>query len=321
MSADGLQSALAALDSYWSDRDPTWSARLPAGLTSREIQDAEAAIHPMVFSNELRILYGWHDGDGQGLAFGDDWPYFLPLSNAIEWWRLGHRELGWTPCWFPLMSLEKQYWIALIDSVRQENSGILNFWVDDNPKLYMPSTEAMVRWHLDCLAEGMVGSRFDDSYGMRFDATESLRRRYTGPVLVRGEPLGDDISSSFTVDWPSAWKQGAGIDEVAEIPVGATTTIADLVSGRLSRGVIRGRVTRYGGAADWGIAEIDDGTGRTLVAYSEGTPGGRNLGIGAGTELTVKPRVGPLADYLEHAERFMGHVQFVAESIRVVREP
>ena len=30
--------------------------------------------------------------------------------------------------------------------------------------------------------------------------------------------------------------------------------------------------------------------------------------------------VGPLADYLEHAERFMGHVQFVAESIRVVGE-
>ena len=53
MSADGLQSALAALDSYWSGRDPTWSKRLPPGLTQREIQDAEAAIHPMVLSDEL----------------------------------------------------------------------------------------------------------------------------------------------------------------------------------------------------------------------------------------------------------------------------
>ena len=101
MSADGLQSALAALDSYWSGRDPTWSKRLPPGLTQREIQDAEAAIHPMVLSDELRTLYGWHDGDGEGLVFGDDWPYFLPLRAAIEWWRFGHEELGWTPCWFP----------------------------------------------------------------------------------------------------------------------------------------------------------------------------------------------------------------------------
>ncbi len=320
MSAAGLQSALAALDRYWSDRDPTWSKRLPPGLTQREIQDAEAAIHPMVLSDELRILYGWHDGDGEGLVFGDDWPYFLPLSAAIEWWRLGHEELGWTPCWFPLKSYEKQYWIALIDSVRQETSGILNFWVDGNPELYLPIIEAMVRWHLDCLAEGIVGSRFDDSHELRFDTVENVRRRHTGPILVRGEPLADDISSVFTVDWPSAWKEAAGIDEAHEIPVGATTTIGELLSGKVSGGIIRGQVTRYGGARDWGIAEIDDGTGRILVAYPEGTPGGRNLGIGVASELTVMPRVGPLADYLEYAERFMGYVQFVAESIRVVRE-
>jgi hypothetical protein len=319
MSVDGLQSALADLDSYWSGRDPTWSKRLPPGLTQRKIQDAEAAIDPMVLSDELRTLYGWHDGDGQGLAFGDDWPYFLPLNEAIEWWRFGHQELGWSPCWFPLKSFDKQYWIALIDSVREENSGILNFWVDDKPEPYLPSTEAMVRWHLDCLKEGVVGSRFDDSREMRFDAVENIRRRHTGPILVRREPLAADISSAFTVDWPSAWKQAAGIDEAQEVPVGATATIAELLSGRVLEGIIRGRVTWYGGARDWGIAEIDDGTGRTLVAYPEGTPGGRNLGMGVESELTVKPRVGPLADYLEHAERFMGQVRFVAESIRVVR--
>jgi len=256
-----MQSALAALESYWSRRDPAWSKRLPPGLTQREIQDAEAAIHPMVLSDELRILYGWHDGDGDGLVFGDDWPYFLPLSAAIEWWRFGHDELGWTPCWFPLKSFDKQYWIALIDSVRQENSGILNFWVDDNPELYLPSIEAMVRWHLDCLTEGLVGSRFDDSREMRFDAMERLRRRQTGPIFVRGEPLADDSSSVFTIDWPSAWKEAAGIDAANEIPVGATTTIADLLSGKVSGGIIRGQVTWYGGAGNWGIAEIDDGTG------------------------------------------------------------
>jgi hypothetical protein len=320
VSADGLQSALAALDSYWSGRDPTWSKRLPPGLTQREIQDAEAAIHPMVLSDELRILYGWHDGDGQGLAFGDEWPYFLPLSAAIEWWRFGHEELGWTPCWFPLKSFDKQYWIALIDSVRQENSGILNFWVDENPQPYLPSTEAMVRWHLDCFTDGIVGSRFDDSHEMRFDAVENIRRRHTGPILVRGEPLADEISSVFTIDWPSAWKEAAGIDEAQEIPVGATTTIRELLSREVSGGIIRGRVTWYGGARNWGIVQIDDGTGRTLVAYAEGTPGGRNLGMGVQSELTVKPRVGPLADYLEHTERLMGYVQFVAESIRVVRD-
>jgi len=165
-----------------------------------------------------------------------------------------------------------------------------------------------------------VGSRFDDSHEVRFDVMESLRRRHLGPILVRGEPLADDISSAFTIDWPSAWKEAARIDEAHEIPVGATTSIGELLSGKVSRGIIRGQVTRYAGAGNWGIAEIDDGMGRTLVAYPEGTPGGRNLGMGVQSELTVKRRVGPLADYLEHAERFMGHVQFVAESIRVVGE-
>lgn len=274
----------------------------------------------MVLSHELRTLYTWHDGDGEGLVFGDDWPYFMPLSAAIESWRLGHEELGWTPCWFPIKSYEKQHWIALIDSVREENSGILNFWVDSNPEVYLPNIEAMVRWHLDCLAEGIVGSRFDDSHEVRFEAVEKVRRRHTGPILVRREPLADDISSVFTIDWPSAWKEAAGIDEAQEIPIGATTTIGELLSGKVSGGIIRGQVIRYGGAGNWGIAEIDDGTGRTLVAYAEGTPGGRNLGIGVESELTIKPRVSSLADYLEYAERFMGRVQFVAESIRVVRE-
>ena len=320
MSADGLQSALADLDRYWKGRDPTWSKRLPPGLTQRQIQDADAAIQPMVLSDELRILYGWHDGDGQGLTFGDDWPYFLPLNEAIEWWRFGHQELGWTPCWFPLKSFDKQYWIALIDSVRQENSGILNFWVDSNPEPYLPSTEAMVRWHLDCLKEGVVGSRFDDAREMRFDAVETIRRRHAGPILVRGQALADDISSVFTIDWPSPWKQAAGIDEAQETLVGATASVADLLSGKVSEGIIRGRVTWYGGAGDWGIAQIDDGTGRALVAYLKGTPGGRNLGMGVESELTVKLRVGRLADYLEHTERLMGEVRFVADSIRVVRD-
>ena len=94
MSARGLRSALAALDEYWVQRDPNWSKRLPAGLSEVEISQAEADLKPMVLSNELRILYSWHDGDGRGHVFGDDWPYYLPLTEAIRWWRFGCDELG-----------------------------------------------------------------------------------------------------------------------------------------------------------------------------------------------------------------------------------
>lgn len=319
VSCDGLRSALAALDAHWAQRDPGWPKRVPAGLSKAHIEQAERELKPMVLSDELRILYNWHDGDGEGQVFGDDWPYFLPLSEAVEQWRFGRDELGWTPCWFPFKSFDKQYWIALIDSVPAESSGILNFWVDDNPKLYLPSIEAMVRLHLDALGQGLVGSRFDDSREQRHDAMEALRERHMGPIVVRGEQLADEISSVFTIDWPSAWKEAGGIDEAAEVPVGSTTTIAELASGQTSSGVVRGDVTWYGGGGDWGIAELDDGTGRILIAYPQGTPGGRNLGIGVSSELTVKRRVGQLPDYLEHAERFMGHVSFIAESIRVVR--
>ena len=179
----------------------------------------------------------------------------------------------------------------------------------------------MVRLHLDALAEGLVGSRYDDDIFERGQAVDILRRSYIGPILVRGESLSAEVSSVFTLDWPSAWKQAAGIDEAAEVPVGATTTIADLQSGRVLSGVIRGAVTWYGGGGDWGIAEIDDGTGRVLIGFARGTPGGRNLGLGVASELTVKPRMGALPDYLEFVEQMMGPVQLVAESIRVVSPP
>jgi len=259
-----LRSALAALDAYWAERDPSWAAGLRAGLGDQAISELENLIHPIRLSDEHRVLYGWHDGDGESHVFGPYWPWFISLAEAIEQWRFGYTELGWTPCWLPL--------------------------------------------------------RDDDEWSSeRQIAVDKLRENYKGPILVRGQPIKDRISSTFARDWPSAWKEGAGIDEVAEVLVGPTSTIAELLRHEMVYGVIEGRVTWLGGGLESSIVQVDDGTGQVLVACPKGTPGARELGMELVMEITVRSREGPIGEDLVFVEGLMGHAPLVAESVRFVR--
>jgi len=150
-------------------------------------------------------------------------------------------------------------------------------------------------------------------------AAEKLREPFKGPILVRGQPINDRFSATFTRDWPSAWKEAAGIDEAAEVPVGPTVTIAKLLSRESIDGVVQGRVTWLGGSRESSIVQIDDGTGRILVACPKGTPGARELGMELVVEIAVKLRQGSIGDELIFMENLMGHAAFVAESVRFVR--
>jgi cell wall assembly regulator SMI1 len=316
VSAEGLRYALAALDTYWAERDPRWAAGLRSGLTEDAINSLENLLVPLHLTDEHHVLYRWHDGDGESHAFGENFPWFIPLAAAIEWWGFGKTELGWTPCWFPLLNLGQDYRISLIDIVPEETAGVLDFYLQDEPKPLVPSIEALVRWHLDCLTHGLVDN---DGTSEHQIAVEKLREPYMGPILVRGQPIKDRFSATFARDWPSAWKEAAGIDEAVEVPVGPTTTVAKLLGGDMVEGVIQGRVSWLGGGLESSIAQIDDGTGRVLVACPQGTPGARELGMDLVIELTVKPRQGPVGDDLAFLEGVMGHAPFVAESVRFVR--
>ena len=317
MSANGLQSALAALDAYWAERDPAWAAGLRPGLTADAISSAETLIAPLRLTAEQRVLYGWHDGDGESHVFGAHWPQFISLATAIEWWRFGNTQLGWTPCWFPLLNYDQDYRIAVIDSVPEESSGVLDFFLQDEPKALVPSIEALVSWYLDCLKHGLQD---DDNWtSERNIAAEKLREPYQGPILVRGQSINNRFSAIFARDWPSAWKEAAGIDEAAEVPVGSTVTIEKLLSGEMAGGVVEGRVTWFGGGLESSIVEIDDGTGRILIACPKGTPGARELGMYLVMEMAVKPRQGSVGEDLSFLEGLMGHASFVAESVRFVR--
>ena len=317
VSAEGLRSALAALDAYWAERDPSWAAGLRAGLGDQAISELENLIHPIRLSDEHRVLYGWHDGDGESHVFGPYWPWFISLAEAIEQWRFGYTELGWTPCWLPLMILGKDWRVALVDSVSEESAGVLDFYLEGEPKPLVPSIEALVRWRLDCIEQGL---RDDDEWSSeRQIAVDKLRENYKGPILVRGQPIKDRISSTFARDWPSAWKEAAGIDEVAEVLVGPTSTIAELLRDEMVYGVIEGRVTWLGGGLESSIVQVDDGTGQVLVACPKGTPGARELGMELVMEITVRSREGPIGEDLVFVEGLMGHAPLVAESVRFVR--
>lgn len=308
MSAEGLRSALDALDQHWRERDPDWAHGLRPGLSRADIEKAEKHLRPMLLTEEHRVLYAWHDGDGDGHAFGDHQPWFIPLSEAIHQWRFGKDELGWTPCWLPLLNLGQDYRVSLIDSVPEDSSGVLDFYLQSEPSPQFPSIEAMVRWHVDCLLQGL-----------KREAAEGLRQEYAGPILVRGKAISDRISAVFARDWPRAWKLAAGIDEANDVAIAATTTVAQLLAGKSSYGVIEGRVTWLGGDVTASIVQIDDGTGRVLVACPKGTIGVRELGMDFVIDVTLKPRTGEIGADLAFLEDVMGRPGFVAESVRFVR--
>jgi hypothetical protein len=319
VSAKGLRSALKELEAYWAERDPRWAAGLRPGLGDEALTGFENLLKPFQLTDEHRVLYGWHDGDGDSRALGESWPRFISLAEAIEWWRFGKAELGWTPCWLPLLNTGQDYRISLIDSVPQETAGVADFYLQDEPKALVPSIEALVRWHLDCLTHGLLENDVDRSTSEHQAAVGKLRETYIGPILVRGQPIKDRFSATFARDWPSAWKEAAGIDEAAEAPLGPNTTVAQLLSGERVDGVIQGRVSWLGGGLESAIAQIDDGTGRILVACPQGTPGVRELGMDFVVEVTVKARQGPVGDDLAFLEGMMGTAPFVAESVRFVR--
>lgn len=319
MSAEGLRSALAELDAFWTERDPKWPVGLRPGLDDEEIGRMENVLKPLRLTDEHRVLYGWHDGDGESHAFGEGWPWFISLAEAIEWWRFGKTELGWTPCWLPLLNLDQDYRISLIDSVPQDAAGVLDFYLQAEPKTLVPSIEALVRWHLDCLKQGLLENDAGRGTAEHQIAVERLREPYRGPILVRGRPISNQISATFARDWPSAWKEAAGIDEPAEVPTGSTTTVAKLLNREIVEGVIQGRVSWLGGGSESSIAQIDDSTGRVLVACPKGTPGARELGMDLVMEITIKPRRGSIGEDLAFLEGVMGHAPFVAESVRFVR--
>jgi len=290
---------------------------LRPGLDDAAIGSIEDLLKPLRLTDEQRVLYGWHDGDGESHVFGDGWPDFISLSEAFKWWGFGKKELGWTPCWFPLLNSGRDYRIALIDSVHEESAGVLDFFLEDEPKPLVPSIEALVLWYLECLKHGLQDG--ETWTRERMAEAEKLREPFKGPILVRGQPINDRFSASFTRDWPSAWKEAAGIDEAAEVPVGPTVTIAKLLSRESVDGVIQGRVTWFGGSRESSIVQIDDGTGRMLVACPKGTPGVRELGMEFVVEIALRPRQRSIGDDLVFIEGLMGHAPFVAKSVRFVR--
>lgn len=314
-----MRSALAELGAYWAERDPKWAVGLRRGVGDELLGRVENVLRPLRLTDEHKVLYGWHDGDGDSHVFGEHWPWFISLEAAIEWWQFGKTELGWTACWLPLLNLGQDYRISLIDVLPQDAAGVLDFYLQTEPKALVPSIEALVRWHLDCLEQGLMEDVARRGTLAHQIAVEKLREPYIGPLLVRGQPISNRISATFARDWPSAWKEAAGIDEAVEVPTGYTTTVARLLNREVVEGVIQGRVSWLGGGPDSSIAQIDDGTGQILIACPKGTPGARELGMDLVMEITVKPRQGPIGDDLAFVEGAMGHAPFVAESVRFVR--
>ena len=314
---------LAELNAYWAERDPDWNAGLRPGLSAAELRAAESQMAPFRLTAEQKVLYQWHDGDGDRRAFGDGLPPFLDLAQALEGWRLGHQKMDWTPCWMPLLSGGRDYRIALIDSSPVDESAVLEFFLEDGElKVLVPSIEALVRWHLDCLREGVHLGKTDAWTAEAKAAELRLLTPYAGRVVIRGEPLEAVISALWARTWPAAWRKAAGIDETAAIPVEVTTTAADLLAGTATEGVIEGTITAlaFTFSPESAVAELDDGTGRVLVGCPVGVPGVREIAMNFVMQMTVGPRPTTLKDELFYLEGLIGGARFIAKSVRFIRD-
>jgi hypothetical protein len=224
---------------------------------------------------------------------------------------LGLRDLGETapivppPLLLPVDYASHCYGVIELASEWSEGGAILE-WDFDN----VPIVSRSVADRIDVLAELVVEGLFDRAgdYASLDHAAEQEKRldrlAASGPDPVYGDlrAIPNELES-----WPAHWLVASGIDLRDREPLGATHTVAELVT--LAReapvtGRIHGEVIRLAGTTLETLVVVDDGTAAIDISCPAGTsPWGPVIGRRFEFEVTIEGPVGPPPDLdTGHAE-------------------
>lgn len=198
-----------------------------------------------------------------------------PPVEALEAYRLniGHESAGsfGPPLLFPVARHAETQWSVELQS-EWAAGGVVVSHLDDM-RLEYPSFTDLVEVYAEIVEERayLPGPQPALLHAVE---QEKQRCRLDDPTLrlVYGPSLG---VSADPAGWPAHWLASAGIDPDSRIPLGATHTVAELVSsareGRPAVGRIHGEIVRLDGVGRDCVLVIDDGTGQLAVSCPAGT--------------------------------------------------
>src|SRR5919198_287118 len=156
--SDSITTVLVNLQSAVEGFSASLAARLRPGLSSDALDRAEAELRPYVLPNEVRSLFRWHDGAEEPMVLFPGYR-FLSFAEALDQYRfelaLSGGSEGWNPLWFPLLSLQGDFYCTTLSYERREHSPIfLSYRQETALFLICSSLRACLLASAQCFQDG-----------------------------------------------------------------------------------------------------------------------------------------------------------------------
>ena len=263
-----------------------------SGLNDEGISALRTMVAPLDLGEEIEQLYRWHDGSALSVFGGKR---LLSAAEIIRDREFQLHALQRPPAWLQFTD-GPTYFFATLDVPGCETDPTV--WSGDTHDVWLcrmhDSLESMIGSLSDAGVDPSVSlsQRREQLLGsLRYGGNYRLERSpgsFTFPDPPRGTYL-----TLFDEGTPEPWLRSLGTSSGDLLPLGATTTIAELRSaaprGEAS-GTIQGRTTRVAGPITGIGFTIDDGTGTVrLVAHDQVTHLGPISGTFVEADVSMAP--------------------------------
>lgn len=271
------------------------------------VAEIAEAVAPYVLPNELRRF--WERVEAESVHV-HTFPKVGGPATALSQLRIV-RELatpvpiGLPPILLPVDYASHCYGVVELGTEWDEGGSFLEFEFDD-----MPFVSRSVADWLDMVAELLSEGSFELHDGWaELDHPAVLATRLARLESSDPHPVYGDLRAipSALESWPAHWLAASGIDLCGREPLGATSTIAELIDAA-DAGPVTGRihaeVVRLVGSGAGTLVVVDDGSGALDVWCPAGTsPWGPVHRSRFELEVTVEGPVGAMPDLdSPHAE-------------------
>jgi len=209
--------------------------------------------------------------------------------------------IGLPPILLPIDYASHCFGVVELGSEWSEGGSILEYAFEDMPFV----SHSVADW-LELLAELLTEGSFELHDGWaELDHPATLQKRLARLESCGPHPVYGDLRAipDALHLWPAHWLAASGIDLRDREPLGATTTIAELVAAAADgpsavTGRVHAEVTRLAGSGAGALVVVEDDTGALAVSCPAGTSvWGPVIRTRFEFELTLDGPVGAPPDY------------------------
>ncbi len=257
---------------------PESVVELNAPANSGDLARLESAIAPFAVPEDVRTLYGWHNGTRLTAFAGRE---FLSIDGMLRERELLTRGLAEPPSWLPLFSDASggRLFVEALPAYGKAEDSVWGKGKDYGPTLEYTSLTRMFSVLTSAFAGGLVSNvEFDNGYSA-FNVTNN--EAFPELKIELDPPARNHaVYRSFfpAMDWPASWLAAIGVDKASMIPTnGPSTPISDVIAAAANGPctfTIAGQIGRSGSNADliWMTVTDESGVALVMISPSERSP-------------------------------------------------